>query len=473
MTLADMWSIVKKRRVTVLITFLVVFVSVAAVTFLMPPKYTATAEIFASYSSQSGSQQSSSDMNSGASYLSTQIKTYPSLVKTQAILKPVITDLNLDVTVDELADMVTATNPTNTFMVDISVENGDAALSARIANSVANNLAERISSTLYSGDGDTSLIKLSVVQPASVPDSPSVPKIPLYLAAGFVLALVLAIAVALVKDMSSTKMDDVDEVKEISGVSSLGSVPRADILMEKTAAVVGHPASVEAEDFRRIRSNISFLTTRQAGRGHLLIITSSSPAEGKTTTCINIAAALAEEGKTVLLIDADLRHPSVARGLDIEGNVGLSHILSAQATPREVVQPYWRANLHILPAGRRVANASILLNSVLMTELMEQAQKQYDYVLVDTAPMSVSNDAAVFGRVADGIIMVVGRDVADKRDLRSIVESFHTANVKMLGFIFNFANPKKIHSKDYYYYSEESTTATHRAGSSRGRHDNS
>ena len=470
MTLADMWTILKKRRVTALVTAFVVFGLVVIVTFLMPPKYTATAEIFASYASKSESSQTSADMNSGTSYLSTQIKTYPSLVKTEAILKPVISDLNLDMTVEQLADMVTATNPTNTFMVDISVEGGDPDQSAAIANSVANNLARQISSSLYSGDDGTSPIKLSVVQPAVVPQSPSTPKIPLYLVAGLVLAVVMAVAVALIKDMVNTKIDSVDDVKEIdNGAASLGSVPKSAFMTEQAVVVSAHPASAEAEDFRRIRSNISFLTPPQAGKGHLLIFTSAEPGEGKTTVSTNVAAAIAEEGKTVLLIDGDLRHPCVARDLDIEGNVGLSHILSAQASPMDVVQPYWRPNFHILPAGRRVANASILLNSAIMLELVEQAQKQYDYVIVDMAPMSVSNDAAVLGKISDGVVMVVGREVADKRDLRSVLESLTTTKVKILGYIFNLANPKKIHSKNYYYYAEESSKGAHHAGTAKKR----
>ena len=276
-----MWTILKKRRVTALVTAFVVFGLVVIVTFLMPPKYTATAEIFASYASKSESSQTSADMNSGTTYLSTQIKTYPSLVKTEAILKPVISDLNLDMTVEQLADMVTATNPTNTFMVDISVEGGDPDQSAAIANSVANNLAQQISSSLYSGDDDTSPIKLSVVQPAVVPQSPSTPKIPLYLVAGLV-AVVMAVAVALIKDMVNTKIDSVDDVKEIdNGAASLGSVPKSAFMTEQAVVVSAHPASAEAEDFRRIRSNISFFTPPQAGKGHLLIFTSAEPGEGK------------------------------------------------------------------------------------------------------------------------------------------------------------------------------------------------
>ena len=115
-----MLQIVRKHLASAIISFVVVFAAVAAVTFIMPPKYTATAEVFATYAGQSGETQTTNDISSGANYLNTQIKTYPELVKTEAVLQPVIKDLGLDMTTTDLAGVVTATNPTNTFMVDIS-----------------------------------------------------------------------------------------------------------------------------------------------------------------------------------------------------------------------------------------------------------------------------------------------------------------------------------------------------------------
>lgn len=175
MTIADLLQAVRKHMVAAIATFVVIVAAVAGYTFLVPPQYTATAELFATYASQ-GESQNSSDMNSGASYLSTQIKTYPQLVKTEAVLKPVIKELGLDMTTDELANKVTATNPSNTFMVDVSVQDGNAEQSARIANSVAKNLSERISSSLYTDESAKSPIKLTLVQKARTPQSPSSPK---------------------------------------------------------------------------------------------------------------------------------------------------------------------------------------------------------------------------------------------------------------------------------------------------------
>ena len=447
--------------VAAIATFVVIVAAVAGYTFLVPPQYTATAELFATYASQ-GESQNSSDMNSGASYLSTQIKTYPQLVKTEAVLKPVIKELGLDMTTDELAGKVTATNPSNTFMVEVSVQDGNAEQSARIANSVAKNLSERISSSLYTDESAKSPIKLTLVQKARTPQSPSSPKVGLYLASGVVLGLICGVGMALLLDAINTRVESSSDVRELTKASSLGSIQRSELLDEPRPVVISRPSSKEAEEFRRIRTNISFLApnVNVKEHGHLLVFTSTRPGEGKTTTATNTAAAIAEVGKSVLLIDADLRHPFVAKKMGIEGHVGLSHILSAQATPRDVVQKYWKQNLHVLPAGKRPANASVLLNSELMTEMVEQALTQYDYVIIDTAPLSVANDATVFGRMAHGLILVVGQGIAEKKDLADTATSLNEADVPVLGFVLNFADEKKHSNKNgnyYYYYYDEST----------------
>lgn len=474
MTIADLLQIVRKHLASAIISFVVVFAAVAAVTFIMPPKYTATAEVFATYAGQSGETQTTNDMSSGANYLNTQIKTYPELVKTEAVLQPVIKDLGLDMTTTDLAGVVTATNPSNTFMVDISAEVGDPQQAADIANSVAKNLSDQISSDLYnnSSSSNGSPIKLTVVQKAQTPTSQSSPNIPLYLAVGLIFGIIVGVGVALLRDILNTKVDSTDDVRELTHASSLGTVPQATILDDSRPVIVAQPAGSEAEEFRRIRTNLSFLTTTATqGHGRLLVISSTDPSEGKTTVSANVAVALAEEGKSVLFIDADLRHPSVAHKLGIEGHVGLSHVLSRQASPADVIQKYWKPNLHIMPAGKRPANASILLNSDLMKEMVEQALTQYDYVIIDTAPLSVASEATVFGRMAGGLVLVTGKGVVEKKELENTATALQAAEVPILGFIFNFADPKKIHSKNYYYYYYEdgNKRSSHKGAKSKGK----
>lgn len=228
--------------------------------------------------------------------------------------------------------------------------------------------------------------------------------------------------------------------------------------------IVSQPNGALAEEYRRIRTNIDFLQTDRAnGVGQLIVITSSQPSEGKTTTAINVAAALAEDGAKVLLIDADLRHPSVAHHLGIEGTAGLTHVLSGQMGPKDVVQSYWKQNLHILPAGKRPANAGVLLGSDTMKFMVDQALTQYQYVIIDTAPLSVSNDGAVFGRWAKGLLLVAGRQACEKKALQEAASTLEVAQVPVLGFIFNFADPKKLHShSNYYYYYEDGAPRSNR-----------
>lgn len=248
--------------------------------------------------------------------------------------------------------------------------------------------------------------------------------------------------------------------------SSLGSVPVDDSLESKRPVLVSQPNGAIAEEFRRIHTNIEFLQTdRTEGVGQLLVITSAQPSEGKTTMAINTAVALAEDGAKVLLIDADLRHPFVAHHLGIEGAAGLAHVLSGQMGPKDVVQSYWKPNLHILPGGKRPANAGVLLGSETMKLMVEQALTQYDYVIIDTAPLTVSNDGAVFGRWAKGLLLVVSRNVCEKKSLQEASDTLATAQVPVLGFIFNRADPKKTntHSNYYYYYEDGAPRSSHRA----------
>ena len=207
MTIADLLQIVRKHLASAIISFVVVFAAVAAVTFIMPPKYTATAEVFATYAGQSGETQTTNDMSSGANYLNTQITTYPELVKTEAVLQPVIKDLGLDMTTTDLADVVTATNPPNTFMVDISAEVGDPQQAADIANSVAKNLADQISSDLYNNSPLFQRLSHQAHGSAEGSDSyrAELPEHSAVSGRGLILGLIVGIGVALLKDILNTK----------------------------------------------------------------------------------------------------------------------------------------------------------------------------------------------------------------------------------------------------------------------------
>ena len=457
-TFADLLATIRKHLIAALVACAVVIACAGAYVFLAPPEYTSTAQVIATFNAaqENGESTDISQQNTGGTYISSQIKSYPTLTTTEKVLSPVISKLGLDESVSELTKQLVVTNPSNTAFVNISAKSGDAQRSADIANAVAESLRTVVQQDLYGGSKGQSPIKLTVVQKASVPQSPSSPKKGLYLAIGVVLGVIVGVFAAVLKELLSTKVEETSDVRGIVKASALGSVPKNEVLAGTRPVIIAEPNGAVAEEYRRIRANIKFLQVDKApDRGQLLVISSTSPSEGKTTTTINVAAVLAENGAKVLLIDADLRHPSVAHHLGIEGTVGLAHVLSGQMAPVDVVQSYWKPNLHILPAGKRPANASLLLNSDMMKMLVEQALMQYDYVLIDTAPLAVSNDGVVFGNWAKGVVLVTANGICRKKDLEESMDALNTAKVPVLGFVFNFANPKKKHRNAYYYYYED------------------
>lgn len=457
-TFADLLATIRKHLIAALVACAVVIACVGAYVFLAPPEYTSTAQVIATFNAaqENGESTDISQQNTGGTYISSQIKSYPTLTTTEKVLSPVISKLGLDESVSELAKQLVVTNPSNTAFVNISAKSGDAQRSADIANAVAESLRTVVQQDLYGGSKGQSPIKLTVVQKATVPQSPSSPKKGLYLAIGVVLGVIVGVFAAVLKELLSTKVEETSDVRGIVKASALGSVPKNEVLSGTRPIIITEPNGPVAEEYRRIRANIKFLQADKVpDRGQLLVISSTSPSEGKTTTAINVAAVLAENGAKVLLVDADLRHPSVAHHLGIEGSVGLAHVLSGQMSPVDVVQSYWKPNLHILPAGKRPANASLLLNSDMMKMLIEQALMQYDYVLIDTAPLAVSNDGVVFGSWAKGVVLVAANGICRKKDLEESMDALRTAKVPVLGFVFNFANPKKEHKNAYYYYYED------------------
>ena len=454
-TLTDLVQVILAHAITAFVTGAVVFLAVCAYTLLVTPRYTATAQVFVSYNPGSSVSDDISNINTAGSYISNQIKSYPALAKTESVLQPVIDDLGLNETSADLADSIEVTNPTDTALVNIAVTNTDPKQSAQIANAVADSLSSVVSSKLYE-NGQQSPIKLSVVQQAVEPASPSYPKVSLNLLIGAVIAVMLGMLAAVLKDHTETRIQDLDDLQNILAAPVIGRVPFDNVLSSDKPVVIGKPGTAIAEEFRRIRTNLSFTAPVVGGKSRLLVISSASPEDGKTTMAVNIAAALAENDASVLLIDADLRHPSVAEKLGMEGGAGLVHVLSGQSAVKDVIQEYWKPTLHIMPAGPKPPNASVLLNSSTMRVMVQEALKSYDYVLVDTSPMSIANDAVVFGEIGRGVMLVVRRGRTIKHDLKDVTGELNGLGVPVTGVVFNSvkASERRGHQGYYYYYDD-------------------
>lgn len=456
MTILDLFTAVKKHIITAIVTLVVVLAAVAGYTFTRTPQYTASAQLLATYSGIAQTDASAGALSSGASYINSQIQTYPELVKTEAVLQPVIDKLGLSTTVSALAGEVTASNPKSTMLVEISVTDADAKKASSIANEVAESLKDQITAPLTTNEGVkiTSPVNLQVVQTAYVPSSPSSPDIKANFVAGLAGGIVLGLIAAIVKDLADRRVRQAADAQAIIDVPVLGTLTASDVYKEKAPVIIAKPASPEAEEIRRLRTNLSFALPEN-NLSNVIVVTSASQHEGKTITSVNLATAFAETGSSVLLIDADVRSPSVAPQLGIEGNVGLTHLLTGKLSAQDAIQRYWKPNFHVLPAGKQSMNPSIMLNSRAMKSLIAQVAGHYDHVIIDTAPMRVANDAAVFVKEGGELLLVVGLGVAEKKQLRTTVQELKTLEIETAGLCLNFAETDKKKDNYYYYYGSD------------------
>ncbi len=219
-------------------------------------------------------------------------------------------------------------------------------------------------------------------------------------------------------------------------------------LQNRSLISLTNPKSPIAEQFRTIRTNIQFSSVDEALQ--TIIVTSSGPGEGKSTNTANLAVVFAQQGKRVLLIDADLRKPTVHYTFRTENHVGLSNVLTRQLTLEEAISTTAQEKLWVLSSGPIPPNPSELLGSKNMQVLLEQAKEEYDVIVIDTPPVLAVTDAQILANLADGVVLVVSSGKTERDSAKKAKELLESAKAKILGVVLN--NKKAEESHYYYYY---------------------
>lgn len=195
-----------------------------------------------------------------------------------------------------------------------------------------------------------------------------------------------------------------------------------------------------SEAYKLLRTNVMFSFPGET-KCPVVGVTSSLRGEGKSTTSINLAKAIAESGKKVLLIDSDMRLPSVADKLEIELSPGLSNLLVQNLSVNNVLQKFEDVEtLDILAGGDIPPNPSELIGSKRMEEVIEAAKKYYDYIVIDLPPVTAVSDALTISKLLDGIVLVVRNDYAQKKAINDTMRQIKLVNLKVLGFVYTCAN---------------------------------
>lgn len=211
------------------------------------------------------------------------------------------------------------------------------------------------------------------------------------------------------------------------------------------------PSSPVAEQYRTIRTNIQFASSADQ-HVKTLVVTSSGPSEGKSLTAANLAAVFAQTGQKTLLVDADLRKPTIHKTFQLSNKAGLSTVLSTGASPEETAQKTAVENLSILTSGPKPPNPSELLGSAKMTQIMGEARELFDIIIFDMPPVVTVTDAQIMSSKADGTLLVVRENWTRKDALSKAKELLDLVNARVLGVIYNGSEQDK--DKGYYYYSD-------------------
>lgn len=430
MELQDYLRIVRHYWRSFLSTALLCISLAAGFTLLQSPTYTASSSIFLSV--EGGG--TAGELSQGASYAERQVKSYVNVATTAMVLQPVIDDLGLELTPAQLAQRMTVSSPTATSVIDIAVNDGDPELATRIANAVAASLQQAVVELTPEGPDGTGMVAASVIDPAVVPSTPTSPRPANNLALGALLGMLLGFGQALLRSLLDTRLRSAEDIAELTDAPVLASIGHVDTTAGRVVDPDGHHWA-HGEAYRRLRTNVGFVGLGGERRPSM-VVTSSVASEGKTETVVNLARVLARAGDSVLLIDADLRRPSVAARMGLDSQLGLSDVLTGRGSLQDLTIEL-DSHLSVLPAGTVPPNPSELLGSEAMAHLLATVERQYDYILFDSPPLLPVTDAVVLAAQTGGAIVVARSGIVRRPQLETALALLEAGSVTLLGLVVN------------------------------------
>ena len=437
--------------------------------FFVTPLYESSAMFYVNNSSLSLGEATLSISSADISASRGLVKSYIVIMNTRETLNDVIDYAGVDRTYGQVKKMISAEAVDNTEIFRVTVTGPDPQEAEKIASAIAYILPKRISSII---EGTSA----QVVDSAVVPLSPSSPSYTKNTMIGFLAGLVLSAALVILRELMDISIHSEDDISDSCRYPVLASVPDMEVHGKggsyygygkksaydksgpkktgQTELVGGNISFAAAEAYKLLRTKLQFSFTDEQ-TCHVIGVSSALTGEGKSLSSVNLAYTTSQLGKRVLLIDCDMRRPSLADKLPIKKAPGLSDYLTGQITAENLIQLCGIKNderaFHAISSGRTPPNPMELLSSPKMLKMLERLRQMYDYIILDLPPVGEVGDALAAAKLTDGMLVVVRQNYCNRIALDSAIRQFEFVDAKILGVIFNCIDEHGGKYGNHYY----------------------
>ena len=456
MQLIRIYSILKINLPQILAGALIGAALSSIVTILTVPYYTATAQIFVSTPATS---LDIVGLAQGSNFSQQRVKSYAKIISSPLTIEPVITKLGISNSYTDIATRLGASVPLDTVLIDIDYSDQDPIKAANVINAIGLQFSQTASSLEF---GDTAQgIKVTLVRYATPPKEPSTPKTGINFGVGTFIGAMLGLSFRILLAIFDTSLKN---EKQLDGKRLFGN-----IIFDRSANK--HPLvstiskySPRTESFRQLRTNLIHSKFSDESEIQIILMSSSVPGEGKSTSCLNLAFCFSEANYKTIVIEADLRRPTFHKHFeDLNRQSGLSNLLLSknknldQNKLSRIIQSPRGSGFDIITAGALPENPSELLENGQLQKLFSELRKRYDKIIVDSPPLLPVTDAAIIAPMCDGTLIFVKAGSTKQAQLRTAYISLEAVSARTLGVVFNMI---PVGTRDYENYGYEHGYAT-------------
>lgn len=371
------------------------------------------------------------------------VNSYRELCKSNRILNLVLDETRLNIQLEDLSKLITVSSVNNTEIIEITVTSPNAKTSAQLANVTAEIFISEIPNIIK-------MDNVQIIDYATVSEEPVSPNVFLNTLFAFLIGLVLSILIIFMIDYFDISIKEKEQLEEVLNAPVFGVIPKIGSNIISIADNKHVSAPVAKEAFLRLATNIGFLNIADQ-ESVSIAVTSSSMGEGKSTVISNLGVSMAKNNKRVLLIDADMRKPTIHKFFKLTNKAGLSTVLSSNNSWKHSVLTTDFENLDVIVAGIQPPNPVMLLSTHKLKKIIDEAKHFYDYVLIDTPPALVVSDVLALSLDVDHILMVTAYKQVKVPQIQRVKKDFEQIGKALSGSILNFYNFTSS-KKDFGYY---------------------